>query len=467
MPTTSFPTCRWIGFAFAAASVAGATIASAATLTVGSTNNETITGSLTGTGEVATIIVLTIAPDTFRFGGVPVGQTSAPATFTVTNPLPFRTGAINSFALTGVGTADYSVSQGTCAGAALDPGGTCTFSVTFAPQVGGGHPSTLTVTTAAGEAGATQLRGFGLLPTVLAVTPNSQDFGFVFLGANSQPVTFTVTNSGGGPSGVLSFTFTGTNASEFGFLDTGYTCHDGLVLQPGASCTIDVIFLPQAYGTRSASLSIAGVGLGGGTATVPLTGGVTPGGVLTITPTSNNFGTLPVGGASLLTQFTVTNTGTTIAFLSGIFIDDPAGTDYGLDPGNLCGGPFLEVGASCFLFVYFAPQRTGPLPATLRVVYDLGTVTANLTGTGGPPEANPTVGARGTIELTAFTATDAARDLLGVPTLTDAHRVYLDRFGNHDGTYDLGDLLAYLDRHHIKLSPALLAPSALSKEHVQ
>ena len=70
-----------------------------------------------------------------------------------------------------------------------------------------------------------------------------------------------------------------------------------------------------------------------------------------------------------------------------------------------------------------------------------------------------------TIELTPFTAADATRDLLGVPALSPARRGYLDMLGNHDGSYDLGDLLAFFDRHNIKLSPALLA-SPDSKEPV-
>jgi hypothetical protein len=63
-----------------------------------------------------------------------------------------------------------------------------------------------------------------------------------------------------------------------------------------------------------------------------------------------------------------------------------------------------------------------------------------------------------------FTADAAARDLLGAVTLSDAQRAYLDRHGNHDGSYDLGDLLAFLDRTHAKLAPGLLGAMPRSKE---
>jgi hypothetical protein len=59
-----------------------------------------------------------------------------------------------------------------------------------------------------------------------------------------------------------------------------------------------------------------------------------------------------------------------------------------------------------------------------------------------------------------FTAPRAARDialaLLGTGTLTADERTQLDRFGNHDGTFNLGDLLALLDRTGEHLAPATM-----------
>jgi hypothetical protein len=64
-----------------------------------------------------------------------------------------------------------------------------------------------------------------------------------------------------------------------------------------------------------------------------------------------------------------------------------------------------------------------------------------------------------------FTADAAARDLLGGATLSDSQRVYLDRHGNQDGSYDLGDLLAFLDHTHTTVAPGLLGTTPRSKEH--
>jgi hypothetical protein len=56
--------------------------------------------------------------------------------------------------------------------------------------------------------------------------------------------------------------------------------------------------------------------------------------------------------------------------------------------------------------------------------------------------------------VATFTAESAAQDLLGVPSLSSIQRTQLDQMGNHNGTYDLGDLLAHLKRTGQDTSPA-------------
>ena len=56
-----------------------------------------------------------------------------------------------------------------------------------------------------------------------------------------------------------------------------------------------------------------------------------------------------------------------------------------------------------------------------------------------------------------FTTTAAAYDLLGVPALSVAQRAVLDEQGNHNGTYDLGDFLAWTTLSAQGVPPALMA----------
>ena len=56
-----------------------------------------------------------------------------------------------------------------------------------------------------------------------------------------------------------------------------------------------------------------------------------------------------------------------------------------------------------------------------------------------------------------FTTTAAANDLLGAPALSAAQRTVLDTDGNHNGTYDLGDFLAWVTVSGQGVPPALMA----------
>ena len=50
---------------------------------------------------------------------------------------------------------------------------------------------------------------------------------------------------------------------------------------------------------------------------------------------------------------------------------------------------------------------------------------------------------------------DAVSDLLGIPKLSDAQRVYLDELGNRNGVYDVGDLLAMFRLNGLAVPAAL------------
>ena len=56
-----------------------------------------------------------------------------------------------------------------------------------------------------------------------------------------------------------------------------------------------------------------------------------------------------------------------------------------------------------------------------------------------------------------FTLTAAASDLLGELSLSVAQRTVLDEAGNHNGTYDLGDFLAWVTATAQGVPPALMA----------
>jgi M6 family metalloprotease-like protein len=105
--------------------------------------------------------------------------------------------------------------------------------------------------------------------------------------------------------------------------------------------------------------------------------------------------------------------------------------------GNLAGGILVPPGSS----------------VTLTAMPADGSTFGGWSGDTTAAEATLTLGMDRSYVLVAtfhgvatFTVEAAAEELLGVPSLTASQTAFLDGAGNHNGSYDLGDFLAYLDR---------------------
>ena len=84
---------------------------------------------------------------------------------------------------------------------------------------------------------------------IIAVTPESLDFGSVTRGASS-PRQLTITNSGATTLIISSITLSGSSASQF----STTTCS---TLAPGADCSVTVTATPDSGGEKSATLAIS------------------------------------------------------------------------------------------------------------------------------------------------------------------------------------------------------------------
>jgi hypothetical protein len=222
------------------------------------------------------------------------------------------------------------------------------------------------------------LSGTALEDARLQLVPGSQDFGTVAAPGTSAPVSFTLTNVGDLPTDTLTYSFTGSDASEFSMIGGG-TC--GARLAPGESCSTIVVFEPTEPGAKSAFLvatderttamsALAGTGNNDG------------GRWLGVSPSLHDFGTAAVGTTSSGAVFNVQNpTGTTIGPIS----IDIAGAHLGdfMVVTNGCSGVGVAPGGACSVTVVFSPTATGSRTATLRASAPLTSpVSAGLYGTG-------------------------------------------------------------------------------------
>jgi hypothetical protein len=130
----------------------------------------------------------------------------------------------------------------------------------------------------------------------LSVTPGSQNFGAVAVGATSN-LSFTVQNTGGS-------TLTGSVSvsSPFSIVSGG-----SYSLGAGQSQTVTVSYSPTAAGTNSQTVTFTGAGNGSGAVSGAVSGAAyVPSGVILVTPASQSFGAVAVG-ATANTTFTVQN----------------------------------------------------------------------------------------------------------------------------------------------------------------
>ena len=369
---------------------------------------------------------LTVTPAAISFSA-PVavtGVSGATQTVAITN-----SGA-SPFALSLALTGDFT--QGTSCTATLPAGATCAVSLTFAPSQPGTRNGTLAVTAGAGASPFyVALSGTGI--AILPANNGDLDFGSVTV---SQPATqfyqiaqpfsslsvtttgpytaVTVPNAGYGP---------GTPpASAFAASFTA-ACPD---------CYLGLRFTPTATGPQAGTVTFSSSSQGSPyTLALSGTGAALTG--LILTPSAQDFGSVPVNSTSGSFAFTLTNllaSGSSAA-LTPALTGDFATVN---SAGSQACGPTLAYTASCTVQIAFSPVASGARSGTLTFNSGSGTesasATSTLTGTGvaAPSIAiNPLsltfsngAGTSATQQTVTLTNSGSTSVQVGAPTVTTA-----------------------------------------------
>ena len=202
--------------------------------------------------------------------------------------------------------------------------------------------------------------------TTATLAPTSLSFPDQPVQTAGSPQTLTLTNSGSIPLTVTQITV----GADFAESDN---C-SGLVAA-GGSCTLQLTFLPTQLGALAETLTILG-NLPGGQLTASLSGNGVAGAAIVLLPTVMNFGSAAIGTTTAAQNLTISNTGGI-----PIHIGTPGlSGDFQLSV-NTCGSS-LAVNTGCTVSIRFAPTASGERTGTLAITDDLGTQTAQLSGTG-------------------------------------------------------------------------------------
>ena len=328
----------------------------------GSAAQQTI--ALSGTGVAQTFIV-GVSPPSLTFLSQAVGGTSSPQSVTLTNT---GTGTLNItiIGLTGTNASQFQIySAGTTCpigGAGVGPnGGTCTIAVEFVlTVVGTANASISIMDNAPTSPQAIPLTGTGG-GAVATLSASTLTFGSVSVGSTSAAQTVTLTNNGNSNlvlSGSLAIS--GADPNDFQITSQSTCPIGGTGIAPSGACNIVVDFVPQASGSRFATVNISD-NAAGSPQIISLSGtGTAP--AVTLSPTSLSFGSVNVGTTSTLPSITLTNTGNQTLTISSVDIDPTVGTpgDFALSGSNTCKTVgALQPNTNCTITVSFTPASQG------------------------------------------------------------------------------------------------------------
>jgi hypothetical protein len=151
-------------------------IAGLKTATLGVAAGPDVMATSTLIGTAVSAGALTVDLSSKDFGSVPVGVTSLPVRFAVSNGGMSATGPISTRI---VGTTDFAILGDGCGGAPLAAQATCTIDVTLKPSSAGPKNATLEVGASPGGTTSASLTGQGATPArvaMLSASTTTHDF---------------------------------------------------------------------------------------------------------------------------------------------------------------------------------------------------------------------------------------------------------------------------------------------------
>ncbi|HEX9198378.1 MAG TPA: choice-of-anchor D domain-containing protein, partial [Acidobacteriaceae bacterium] len=219
-------------------------------------------------------------------------------------------------------------------------------------------------------------RGIWQIPLLTAATPampammlsaGSLTFATQAVATASAAQAITVTNSGNAPLTVSQI----VAAGDFNETDNCV----GTAVAAGASCAVQVTFLPSATGARAGVLTVYG-NVAGGQATVTLSGVGAPAAAIVLNPITVTYSGTNVGALSVAQNITVSNMGGFTVTLQA-----PVVTGDFVMTANTCGAT-LAAGVGCTVSVAFKPTASGTRTGSFSIVDSVGTQMASLSGVG-------------------------------------------------------------------------------------
>jgi hypothetical protein len=326
--------------------------------------------ALTGVGTGSASPNVSFSAESLSFGNHEASSVSAQKSVTVKN------NGNTSLSIQTVGTSAGYGSTDNCAGQMLAPGATCSINVKFKPQADFApvtYPGAITIV----DSDSTSPQVISLSGTAVAPitsVPATLDFGQVLASTTSATQSFKLTNNDAS-------TQTLTIAPSGGYALSNDTC-SGSSLSAGSTCHADTALTTKTLGAlKSGPLN------GAVTITSSSGGFLNPQIVnlkacvtqLSVSPSTFNFGAVPVGSSSMLETVTLASPNGLQFNASGATVTGTNAGDFSISNDTCTGGPF----GSCTVDVTYTPQASGIRNGVISISDDDGCSPHQQTVTGG------------------------------------------------------------------------------------
>jgi hypothetical protein len=191
------------------------------------------------------------------------------------------------------------------------------------------------------------------------------DFGTVLLGFESTELYATVLNAG-----PAAFEPSVVDISSPNFSVTGGTCFRGIIVAAGAKCSINLTFNPTEPRAFSATLSVRGVGAGGGSVSTTIRGAAGEPALLA-DPGGVDFDSGVVGVLGDHVAVDIENIGFVPTRIVGLAIGGENPDDFHITT-EACTRRALNPDANCAIGIEFRPTGSGYRSALLVAIADDG-----------------------------------------------------------------------------------------------
>lgn len=294
---------------------------------------------------------------TVDLGDVSVGSALS-QTFVLYNKSTYPAVNCNSLVLSD--PLNFSVLRTTCS-SSIPANGSCEVEVQASPQSAGAKNLNLSVQCSIQQRPSSSIVNAVVqgLTTNMSWSPDTMDYGSVGAGLNSSAEEFILTNNGAIQAVSCGLPYL-SNTTDF-IIDSD-TCGTSN-LSAGSSCSVFVKARPQSVGTKTTTLSRNCANTGVVSTQLNQIQVQPIGALLSLSPSSYNFGSIQVGAPNEVFKFTFENsgylpaTGCGMATLSNV-------TDFSIVNED-CGMSDLAAGTSCSVWVKASPSNTGAKATTL------------------------------------------------------------------------------------------------------